>query len=89
MFPIPNRINISNVEPVDFMAVGVGPLSRNKDYVDVGEPMDILKNDMKFLATCQRIKYPFLPVSTATEYGIIKEFCSKCPQTKTSDIQRL
>jgi hypothetical protein len=27
----PNRINISNVEPLDFVAVGVGPLSHNKD----------------------------------------------------------
>jgi hypothetical protein len=85
----PNQINISNVEPLDFVAVGVGPLSHNKDYVDVGEPSDNVRNDMKFLATHQRVKYPLLPVSTTAEYGIIKEFCLKYPRPKTPDIQCL
>ena len=70
----PNQINVSNVGPLDFVAVGVGPWTHNKDYVDVGEPADNLRNDLKFLATCQCYKYPLLPVSTTTEYGIIKEF---------------
>ena len=74
----PNLINISNV-PLDFVAVGVGPLSYNKDYVDVSEPVENLKNDLKFLATRQRVKYPILPVSTAAEYCIIKDFCLRYP----------
>lgn len=84
-----NRINISEHKPLDFVAVGVGPLSHDEKYVTKGQPADSLENDLKFMAERMRVKYPPLPPSSEKEFGMIKRFCSENPQPKEADIQRL
>lgn len=47
----PNHPNVSLFKPVkNFVAVGIGPLSYNEDYVDIGLPHKELKGEVKFIA---------------------------------------
>jgi hypothetical protein len=84
----PNRINVSNYEPLDFVSVGVGPLSLNPKYVEKGDPADCLRGDLLWMADKMGVKYPPLPPSTQREFGMIKNFCSQNPQPKQADYDR-
>ncbi|KAL7535177.1 hypothetical protein ACHAXR_006318 [Thalassiosira sp. AJA248-18] len=84
-----NRINVSEYSPLDFTAVGLGPLTFNEDYVERGEPAECLKGDLRFMAERMGLKYPFFPPSTKKELGMIKRFCGDCPKPKMEDIQNL
>ena len=87
--PFPSRINMSEHSPLDFISVGVGPLSLNKDYVTVGEPGKDLKDGLYFMAKQMKVKYPPLPPSTPKEFAMIKKFCTDHPQPKQIDIKKL
>ena len=84
-----NRINVSEFEPLDFIAVGVGPLTHNESYVKKGKPAECLNNDLQFAAEKMGVVYPPMPPSTKTEFGMIKRFCSDTPQPKEADVQSL
>ena len=86
--PFTHRINLSEHTAVDFVAVGVGPLTIDEDYVTVGDPADDLKNDLLFIAEKMNVKYPPLPPSSRREFGMIKHFCSNNPQPKEKDIKQ-
>ena len=45
-----NRINISEFNPLDFVSVGVGPLSFNDAYVQTGKLVNCVKGDLQFMA---------------------------------------
>ena len=85
----PNRINLSEQTPLDFICVGCGPLLYEPDYVEVGPPADVLRNDLLFMAKKMGIVYPLLPPTTEREFGMIKEFLKNSPQPKECDISRL
>ncbi len=85
----PNRVNVSEFEPVDFVAVGVGPLSHDTDFVQEGEAAECLLNDAYFMATKMGVVYPPLPPLTEREFGMIKAFCSNNPQPNEEDIRNL
>ena len=87
--PFANRINLSELTAVKFVAIGVGPLSLDEDYVTVGEPADGLNGDLLFMAEKMGVKYPPLPPSSRREFGMIKHFCSNNPQPKEKDYQQL
>ena len=89
VLPFPNRINVSEYQPLDFISVGVARLSFDEAYVKKGEPADHLKGDLRFYATRSGVKYPPLPPVTKEEFGMIRQFCSKYPQPKMADIQAL
>ena len=84
-----NRVNVSEFEPLEFVSVGVGPLSHNEDYVTKGKPADCLGDDLHFMAGRMEVVYPPLPPSSQTEFGIIKRFCTATPEPKEADIRRL
>ena len=88
-----NRVNLSEHERVDFVAVGVGPLSHDSKYVAVlgpGErPAEGMSKDLQFMAKRMRVTIPPLPPSSPQEFAMIKTFCSQSPQPKEADIQRL
>ena len=86
--PFTHRFNLSEHTPVDFVAVGVGPLSIDEDYVTVGDPADGLKGDLLFMAEKMGVKYPPLPPASQREYGMIKRFCSTNPQAKEKDYKQ-
>ena len=85
----PNRINVSEQNPMDLICVGVGPLSHDPQFVRNGDPADCLSGDLLFLARQMGLVYPLLPPATKREFGMIKSFCKHNPQPKMSDIQRL
>ena len=85
----PNRVNVSEFEPVNFVAVGIGPLSHEAEFVEVGEAANCLLNDAHFMATKMGVVYPPLPPCMEREFGMIKSFCSSTPQPKENDIRRL
>ena len=84
-----NRINVSQFQPLDFVAVGVGPLTHNEKYVEKGKPAAYLNDDLKFGAEKMGVVYPPMPPSTKAELGMIKRFCGETPQPKEVDVQRL
>ena len=85
-----NRINLLDHEiDLDFVAVGVAPLSLNEDYVTKGKPAEGLSNDLHFMAERMRVEYPPLPPSSKREFGMIKSFLRDHPQHKVADVQRL
>ncbi|KAL7529943.1 hypothetical protein ACHAXR_003236 [Thalassiosira sp. AJA248-18] len=84
-----NRINVSEYKMVDFVSVGVGPLSFNENYVKMGEPGDGIKGDLFFMPERMRVKYPPLPPCTKKEFGMIKTFCANHPHPKQAEIQQL
>ena len=67
-----NHINISEYELISYMAVGVGPLTFNGDYVEQGSPMECLKGNVRFMSERMKIKCPPLPPSTKKEFVMIK-----------------
>jgi len=67
-----NRINVSEYKPLDFVAVGVGPLSHDNDYVTKGPPAEFLHGDLRFLGERMGVKYPPMPPLTKREFGMIK-----------------
>lgn len=83
-----NRINVLEHKPLDFVAVGVGPLSLDEKYVTKGEPAGGLDDDLNFMAEQSGFLLPPLPPTTKREFGMIKNFCKRHPQPKTVDIQR-
>lgn len=85
----PNRTNVSQFKPLDFVAWGLGPLSFDPRFVDKGDPADHLKGDLLFMAKRMGVKYPPLPPSTEQEFGMIKNFCASHPGQKSVDIERL
>jgi len=87
--PFPSRINMSEQTALDFVSVGVGPLSLNEDYVTVGEPGEGLKDGLYFMANRMKVKYPPLPPTTPAEFAIIKKFCADHPQPKQNDYKKL
>ena len=85
----PNRVNVSEYKPLDFIAVGVSRLCLNEDYVDKGEPGDSLTGDLRWVAQQQGLKYPPLPPSTKEEFAMIRQFCKDHPKPTRSDIHTL
>ena len=86
----PQRVNVSEFNPVDFVAVGIGPLSFDPDYVKRSdEPSPVLAGGLKFMAKQMKVEFPPLPISTPAEFSMLKEFCSKHPQPKSEDINQL
>mmetsp|Transcript_4336 Transcript_4336/g.6328 ORF Transcript_4336/g.6328 Transcript_4336/m.6328 type:complete len:158 (-) Transcript_4336:565-1038(-) len=84
----PNRANVSQFKPLEFVAWGLGPLSFDPRFVDEGHPADHLKGDLLFMAKRMGVKYPPLPPSTKEEFGMIKGFCASHPGQK-KDVVRL
>ena len=86
----PRRVNVSEFEPIDFVAVGIGPLNFNPDFVKKSEtPHEALSGGLKFLARQMKVDIPPLPLSTPAEFSMLKEFCSQHPQPTTEDITNL
>ena len=65
------------------------PLSFDSDFVEVGPPANVLKNDLLFIAKKMRLVYPLLPPCTEKEFGMIKSFLKTYPQPKERDMRRL
>ena len=80
---------MSEQTALDFVSVGVGPLSLNEDYVTVGEPGEGLKDGLYFMANRMKVKYPPLPPTTPAEFSIIKKFCAENPQPTQNDYKKL
>ena len=84
----PNRTNVSQFKPLDFVAWGLGPLSFDPRFVEKGAPADHLKGDLLFMAKRMEVKYPPLPPCTEQEFGMIKNFCASHPGQTTVEIER-
>ena len=71
----PRHYNLSHFKPLDsFVSVGVGPLCFSQHYIDIGEPDQQLKGDIKFIANKMNVRFPPMPVSTKEEKKIFNDF---------------
>jgi len=59
---------------VAFIAIGVGPLSYDTNYVTFGPVHPKIKGDVKFVARKMGIELPPLPISTKEERKLFNEF---------------
>ena len=70
------RVNVSEFRTVEFVAVGIGPLSFNKDYVTKADhPSPKLKGGLKVMAQKMNVDIPPLPFSTPAEYHLLSITC--------------
>ena len=68
----------------DFVAVGIGPVSLDEQFVKKGPPMSCLKSDIKFIAEQMGVNCPPLPVAGRTETKIFHQFMRDNPSMNRS-----
>ena len=69
-----SHINVSAFQKIDFVSVGVGPLTHSEDYVTCGEPDERLVGHVAFLAEQMGVEIPPMPTSTAQEFDMKNQF---------------
>lgn len=71
------------------VAVGIGPLCYDPDYVDTGECHQNLRGDMRFLAEKMNLVLPPLPLSHRDEHKIFNDYVKAHPSMKAADFRAL
>ena len=86
----PRHRNLSRFKPVDgFVAIGVGPLSLDPEYVQQGEPLPVLKGDLHFMAERMKLECPPLPLAHKDEFKIFRHFIARNPKVTRSTLHNL
>jgi hypothetical protein len=82
----PRHSNLSQFKAVDdFVAVGIGPLWYNNDYVEPGEPDARLKGDLRFTAARMKVRCPPLHIAHPAERKIWRDFLKTTPNPSWRD----
>jgi hypothetical protein len=77
----PRHRNLSHFKSIpNFIAIGIGALSFDADFVCQGPPMASLKGDLRFMAERMNVKCAPMPVGTADEYRIFSIFVLHNPK---------
>jgi hypothetical protein len=86
----PRHTNQAQFEPVkDYVAVGIGPLNYNDDYVTKGPPDPLLKGDLRFVADRMRLKCPPMPVAHPREKKMFNDHMKAHPKPTDKDWREL
>jgi hypothetical protein len=86
----PRHTNLAQFKGVDgFVAVGIGPLNYDEDYVQLGEPDERLGGDLLFLACRMKLVCPPVHICTKHEKHVFNEYLKTHPNPKDSNWKEL
>jgi len=86
----PGHVNVLRFKALDFISVGIGPLSYSTDFVTQGKPHKNLKGDILFVAKQMKLEIPPLPIVSIEERQLFNTHMRDHPDaTRESDWQRL
>lgn len=87
----PRHRNLSLFKAIaDFVAIGIGPVSLNPDFVKMGEPMAHLKGDLRFMAERMKLNCPPLPIGgRREEIRMFSTFMSLYPKASDANWRKL
>jgi hypothetical protein len=89
IFPKHKNLILAETVP-DFVAVGFGPVSFDKDCVDLSEePHPNLTGNLRFLACKMKVKLPPLNVSGKREKQFCNDYCRDNPKPTTTELKEL
>jgi hypothetical protein len=86
----PRRTNLAQFQPVkDYVAIGIGPLAYNADYVEKGAPDPRLKGDLLFVADRMGLKCAPMPIAHPKEKAMFNKHMQDYPKPKDKDWREL
>jgi hypothetical protein len=71
----------------NLISVGIGPLSYDGEYVEVGAPDKSLSGDMLFTAESMNLVLPLMPVETVKEFQIFTQFMGRLPKPSDANFR--
>jgi hypothetical protein len=84
----PLHQNLMEFKGTDLISVGIGPLSYDADYVEVGAPDNSLSGDMRFTAESMGLVLPLMPVATVKEMQIFSQCMGMHPKPTDANIRQ-
>ena len=87
IFPL--HQNMMEFKGTNLISVGIGPLSYDENYVEVGAPDDSLSGNMLFIAERMGLVLPLMPIATMREIQIFTTFMGRHPHPTDSNFREL
>lgn len=81
VFAWPAHQNLTDIEEIDFISVGIGPLPHDKDSIVEGLPKEGLSDDYRYMCKKMGLNMAPLPISTHNEYKLFNEHITIISQT--------
>jgi hypothetical protein len=85
----PLHQNLMEFKGTNLISVGIGPLSYDENYVEVGVPDDCLSGNMLFIAEKMGLNLPLMPIGTMKEIQIFTTSMGRLPQPTDTSFKEL